>query len=277
VREGRFVDERALDIAFHAARFRFIGEVHDDAAQHALRARLVAKLADVHPTVVMEIFDLGHDDAIARAQASGGDADAVATAGGLDRAGWRWPLHRPIIEAAIAAHLPIRGANVGRSALMALARSRSAGEWQRRLLAAPWGASEDAAMRNAIVESHCGVLPDDAVPAIAFAQRIRDAAMAQAVVSAARDAGGAVLLAGNGHVRRDIGAPRYLQSSELSADAADIVSVAFVEASADEMRSSDFPRGIVAEHAAYDYLWFTLPTPRPDPCETLKDRLGRPR
>jgi uncharacterized iron-regulated protein len=241
--------------------------VHDDAAQHALRARLIAKLADARPAVVMEIFDLGHDDAIARAQADGGDADAIASAGELDRAGWRWPLHRPIIDAAIAARLPIRAANVGRSELMALARSRSAGAWQQRLGAAPWGASEDAAMRDAIVESHCGVLPDDAVPAIAFAQRIRDAAMAQAVVSAARNGGGAVLLAGNGHVRRDIGAPHYLQPSELSAGAADIVSVAFVEASADDMRSPDFPRGIAAEHAAYDYLWFTLPAERPDPCE----------
>ncbi len=277
VRESRFVDERTLDSALHVARFRFIGEVHDNAAQHALRARLVAKLADARPAAVMEVFDFGRDAAIASAQANGADADAVASAGGLDRAAWRWPLHRPLIAAAIAARLPIRAANVGRVELMALARSRSAGEWQRRLAAAPWGANEEAAMREAIVESHCGALPDEAVPGIAFAQRIRDAAMAEAVASAARDTGGAVLLAGNGHVRRDIGAPHYLQPAELPLGAADIVSVAFVEATPEEMRSRDFPRRLVAEHAAYDYLWFTPPTARPDPCEDMKSRFGRPR
>jgi len=277
VRESRFVDERVLDKALHDARFRFIGEVHDNAAQHALRARLIAKLADVRPAAVMEVFDLGHDGAIASAQANAADAEAVASAGELDRAAWRWPLHRPVVEAAIAAHLPIRGANVARGELMALARSRSAGAWQQRIAATAWGANEDAAMRAAIVESHCGALPDDAVPAIAFAQRIRDAAMADAVASGARDAGGAVLLAGNGHVRRDIGAPRYLQPAELSGSAAGIVSIAFVEATADEMQSPDFPRQLVTEHTAYDYLWFTPAAPRPDPCETLKGQIGRPR
>jgi uncharacterized iron-regulated protein len=277
VREARFVDERTLDDALRRARFRFIGEVHDNAAQHALRARLVAKLADARPAAVMEIFDLGHDADIATAQANGADAESLATAGGLDRAAWRWPLHRPIVEAAIAAQMPIHGANVARGELMALARSRSAGAWQRRIAAAPWGTPEDAAMRQTIVESHCGALPDDAIPAIAFAQRIRDAAMAEAVASAARETGGAVLLAGNGHVRRDIGAPRYLQPAEIPAGAADIVSVAFVEATAEDMRSPDFPRRLVVEQAAYDYLWFTPEAARPDPCETLKNRPTRPR
>ncbi len=275
VRDSRFVDEAALASALRAARFRFIGEVHDDAAQHALRARLVAALADKHPAAVMEIFDLGRDAALADAQANGADADAMATAGALDRAAWGWPLHRPVVAAALSARLPIRGANVARADLMALARSRTAGAWQRRVAAAPWGEREDAAMRETIVESHCGALPDEAVPAIAFAQRVRDAAMAEAVAAAARDAGGAVLLAGNGHVRRDIGAPRYLQPAELPAGAADIVSVAFIEASAEEMRARDFPLNLVDEHPGYDYVWFTPPAARPDPCEALKGRFRR--
>jgi uncharacterized iron-regulated protein len=270
VREARFVDERALVDALHAARLRFIGEVHDHAGQHELRARLVASLADQRPAAVMEIFDIGHDAALARAQASGGDADAIATAGGLDRAAWRWPLHRPLVEAALAARLPIRAANVARAELMALARSGDGARWQERIAATRWGEHEQRAMHDTIVDAHCGALPADAVPAIAFAQRIRDAAMADALAAAARDAGGAVLLAGNGHVRRDIGAPRYVAAAELPRGDADMIAVAFEEADAGEMRSAAFARRYVAEHPGYDYVWFTLPAARPDPCEAFK-------
>ena len=273
VRESRFVDEAAVVKALRAARFRFVGEVHDDAAQHVLRARLVRSLADLKPAAVMEIFDFGHDAAIATAQAAGGDAEAIATAGALDRDAWRWPLHRPIVEAAIAAHIPIRAANIGRADLMALARSGTAGAWQQRIDATPWGEAQERAMRETIVEAHCGALPERAVPAIAFAQRVRDAAMAQALVDAARESGGALLLAGNGHVRRDVGAPRYLSPAELRAGAADFVSVAFVEATADEMHAADFPRSLVAENPGYDYIWFTAPTARPDPCEGIARQL----
>ena len=276
MREGRFIDERALVAALLAARFRFIGEVHDDAAQHAVRARLLAALAPEHPAAVMEIFDFGHDAEIAAAQARADDADALATAGALDRPAWGWPLHRPVVAAALAAGLPIRAANVGRDELMALARKRDAGRWQARIAVTPWSERDDATMKRDIVDAHCGALPERAVPAIAFAQRVRDAAMAQALADAAREAGGAVLLAGNGHVRRDLGAPRYLLASELPRGPADIVSVGFIEATADEIRDIAFQRTLHDTGGEYDFVWFTPPTPRPDPCAAF-ERGRRPR
>jgi uncharacterized iron-regulated protein len=271
-RESRFVDERVLVDALRAARFRFIGEVHDHAGQQLVRARLVAELAAAKPAAVMEIFDFGHDAAIAIAQAAGGDAEAIATAGGLDRAAWRWPLHRPVVEAALEAGLPIRAGNVPRAELMRLARSGDAGRWRARIASTPWSDADDAALKADIVESHCGALPGSAVPAIALAQRIRDAAMAEALAGAAREAGGAVLLAGNGHVRRDAGAPRYLARSELPRGAEDVVAVAFVEAADGEMRAPDFPRRIAGMQQAFDYVWFTPAVSRPDPCEAMKGR-----
>jgi uncharacterized iron-regulated protein len=276
VRESRFVDVGTLRAALRAARYRFIGEVHDNAAQHALRADLVASLADARPAAVMEIFDFGRDAELASAQTAGGDADAIASAGDLDRSAWRWPLHRPVVSAALAAGMPIRAANVARAELMSLSRARSSGRWQSRIDATPWSERDAAKLHRDIVESHCGVLPDAAVPALALAQRIRDAAMADAMASAARDAGGAVLLAGNGHVRRDVGAPRYLLPSELPRGADDIVAVAFVEASRDEMREPDFPRVQVAGRGEYDFVWFTPPVERPDPCESLRRRMRPP-
>jgi uncharacterized iron-regulated protein len=158
---------------------------------------------------------------------------------------------------------------------MTLARERNGGPWQARIDATPWGEREQALLRSAIVDSHCGELPERAVPAIAYAQRVRDAAMAQATAEAAKAAGSAVLLAGDGHVRRDIGAPRYLLPAELPHGESDIVSIAFIEASADEMRSSSFPHDALADNPGYDFVWFTPPASRPDPCESLRRRPPR--
>ena len=61
----------------------------------------------------------------------------------------------------------------------------------------------------------------------------------------------AILIAGNGHVRKDRGVPALLPGT---------VSLGLIELK--ESRSD------AAEYLAapYDYLWFTAQVPRPDPC-----------
>jgi uncharacterized iron-regulated protein len=197
----------------------------------------------------------------------GGDAEAVAEAGGLERKAWEWPLHKPIVAAAIAEGLPLRAANLPRSQLRGDLQARidvGGGEaWIARLRATPWSAEQAQRMREGIEAGHCNQLPAAAVPRIALAQRARDAAMAQAVVDAAtRD--GTIFIGGNGHVRRDLGIPAYLRPDELARG--DAVAVAFVEADEDAARDPDFARRYADEHPGFDVLWFTAPAEREDPC-----------
>src|SRR5215472_4460605 len=100
-RANRFVSESKLIADLAAARYRLLGEVHDNAAHHVIRARLIAAIAatGARPAVVLEQFDLDHDQALIAAQAGGADAEQLAEAGRLDRKGWQWPLHKPIIDA----------------------------------------------------------------------------------------------------------------------------------------------------------------------------------
>jgi uncharacterized iron-regulated protein len=261
---GSGIDEPALVTRLAAARYRLLGEVHDNPASHRLRAGLLRDLASrgQRPAVLLEQFDLPHDDALLEAQAAGADADTLARAGKLDRRGWKWPLHEPIIAAALAAHLPVRAANLPGEVLVPLLRDGNEGrvgdEVKETAARAPWSAAQESGLEDEIREAHCGKLPDTLVPRFARAQRLRDAAMARALVRDAT-AGGAVLIAGNGHVRRDRGVPAYLPAGES-------LSVGFIELEPGE------DAGKVARELreSYDYVWFIPPVQRPDPCAAMK-------
>jgi uncharacterized iron-regulated protein len=92
------------------------------------------------------------------------------------------------------------------------------------------------------------------------AQRARDAIMAQTVQAHAA----AVLIAGNGHVRRDFGVPHYLAQY---ADGQDVAVVGFIEVDSAKPAPTDY---VTAGAPEYDYVVFTPRTPRPDPCKTLR-------
>ena len=278
VRAGRFVSEATLVADLARARYRLLGEIHDDPAHHAIRARLIGEIAatGARPAVVLEQFDLDNDEALRAAQQAGGDAEQIAAAGRLDRRGWEWPLHEPIVTQALALRLPLRAGNLPRvPAARAGAVVAEPGAMAReRLAKARWTGEQETALRENIAEGHCGALPSAVVPKLAAAQRERDAAMAQAFVDAATS-DGAILIAGNGHVRADLGVPVYLHAPGLRDGNARTISVGFIEVAPAE-RTED-PRALAEEYPGFDYLWLTAPVTRDDPCKTFAPRGARTR
>jgi uncharacterized iron-regulated protein len=267
VRAGTFIGEEQLVQRLRMVRYRLLGEVHDHPVHHALRATLIRKSAAPGPAteIFFEQFDLENDAALRAAQARGANADELSAAGKL-AAGWKWPLHKPLLEAALAAGHPVRAANLSRteaSRIVAAGALRAEDAVLAAAIArANWSAERDRALREEMFESHCRKLPEHLAPAMALAQRARDAAMALALAGAP---GNAVLVAGNGHVRLDKGVPLYLPPG------ASLASVGFVETRPGEADPREYTRGRNGEHA-YDYVWFTSPQARPDPCEALKKR-----
>jgi uncharacterized iron-regulated protein len=235
-----------------------LGEVHDHPAHHIERAALLTALADRRPTVVFEQFARTSDATLAAPV--GGDLDAWLDRAGFDRKGWAWPLHRPLIEAALAAGLPMRGGNLARDEVRQIARQGAAAAPAdlATALAQPLPPGAARALDRALIDGHCGQLPATALPRMRDAQAARDAAMADALLRAvAGGATSAVLIAGNGHVRRDHGVPLWLARRQ---PAAKVVSVGFLERGADGSAPS------VAERGVYDIVWLTPRQPRPDPC-----------
>jgi uncharacterized iron-regulated protein len=259
------------------ASFVLLGEVHDNAAHHQLRSELLAQLlVDRRQTVVLfEPMGAMHDGSLRAALEpwarrapqdwTAGSltevADTIADAGRLDRRAWGWPLHRPVVEAAVRFGATIRGANLEPDMARAVVR--------QGLAAAPaevrdaigrdrsWTPDQQATLERAIEVGHCHALPASLIGPMVLAQRARDAAMALAMQRAARDLPGArvVLIAGNGHVRRDVGVPHVLRS--LGVEAATMVTVGYLE-----------PGGA---RDGFDHIGLAYPPPhRPDPCAALQ-------
>lgn len=246
-----------------SADFVLLGEVHDNPVAHAARASLLRAFGARHPAVVFEQFT-ATDRPIAP-PAAGESLTVWLDSNGFDRRGWRWPLHEPVVTAALAVARSVWGSNMSREALRAVVTSgtSAAPEPLRRLMArAPLDSASQAVLDSEIVVGHCGQLPASMVPGMRAAQEVRDAAMSHALLLAG--AGGpAWLIAGNGHVRRDIAVPRILTRV---APGKRLLVVGLVE------REEDGTAPTAAERRSYDLVIITPRTARPDPCAQLQIR-----
>lgn len=270
----------ALPASAYSADFVLLGELHDNVGQHRLRLRWLEELADARRyALALEQFDADRQEALDQARAvdareargsSAPDlasrARRVAGAAGFDFAGWNWELYRPVIELALRRELPLIAAN--------LSSADTAKVAQGRATSAPpppgWGADETEQMQAAIRDGHCGLLPERAVEAMAVAQRTRDARIARALADAHERTGlPVVLLAGNGHLRRDIGVPIHLAALRPGDR---IVAIALVESQdATDRKDASAEPG----RRPFDFAVRTAAQPREDPCAGLRDRLGR--
>jgi uncharacterized iron-regulated protein len=250
----------------HDSDYVLLGEQHDNAEHHRQRARLLAALPAPVP-VVVEYLPLGAAPVLGRDHRSDALLHALEGAG-FDAQGWRWPLHEPLFLAVARGQHALHGGNLPRDLARRTAREGAAAlpvELRALIDAAPLSATVRDTLLDDLLRSHCGHLGADRMPNMLLAQRGRDAAMAAALREArARHPGRPVLLlAGNGHVRRDHGVAQLLPAVEPRAR---VLSVGFVEA------------GDAPAPGQYDLVWTTPATSRPDPCAAMapgRDRTGR--
>lgn len=252
-----------LPAAALAADYILLGEVHDNSRGHARRLAWLRALPEgPRRAIVFEQFDLAHQAAITQWRNANRTARGAVAARELAGAGqfsfdqWRYEDYAPVIELALERGWDIRAGNLSGADAMRIARDPSG--------AAPppaaWPDTGDAALEAAVRDGHCGLLPEARVPAMALAQRSRDAGMAQAMLAARADgARQVIMLAGNGHVQRHHGVPAHLRGAQADAR---VFAVGFLEAGT-EGRSGDF-----------DAVQTIAPAERPDPCAQLRERFG---
>jgi uncharacterized iron-regulated protein len=252
--------------ALRGTTLALLGEVHDNPTGHRERLALLSRAvgAGWRPVIAMEQFDTDRQVDIDRARREAPrDAQHVIDLAAPARSGWDWALYRPVIELALRYDLPLRAANLSGADTGKVVRAGYASVFDAARLAALGLAeaiepSTQAAQEREIDAGHCGMLPAPMWPAMARAQFARDAVMAQVLREAgANGASGAVLIAGNGHVRRDIGVARWLGADER----ARVVAIGFIEAPVSPAFAAAFDR-VVPMPAA----------PRADPCEAFAKR-----
>jgi uncharacterized iron-regulated protein len=250
-----------------------LGEVHDNAEQHRLRASILRRACSAgwRPAVVMEQFDIDRQADIDRARRERASDPAYLVAQAGASRGWDWKYYEPLIAIALQFELPLFAGNLPRPLAARLIRDTPQtvfGAKRARELgldAAPDSAWQ-AGQEREIDQGHCGALPRHLWAGMARAQFARDAVMAELLRTHAER--GAVLLAGNGHVRRDIGVPRRL----TVVPAPLLLAVGFVERGVDA-GPSDAPPDYSNQ---FDAVVVTSPAIRADPCKDFKVPPERP-
>jgi len=260
----RFVAEDEARERVAAADVALLGETHDNPVHHQIQARLLAASAArvPKPALAMEQVDLEWQHAVDEARTGGATPASIAKAGHVSD-GWQWPLYEPLVAFALAHDLPIVAANYSRSRSKAVVAggigALPAGEAARLALAPVWTPARNARMRSILVEGHCGQ-DDPIIDKILEVQRVRDALMADAILSHQRT----VAIIGRGHARADLGVPLYLAQR---APARHVISVGLVEVDTDKPRPQDYED---TGSGVHDLVFFTPRAARSDPCADFK-------
>lgn len=280
VKAGAFISPTDYIAALSKATHVLLGEIHDNGDHHRLQGWVVSRLGGGARAVVFEQFR-ADQQSILNGFMAGLDAAGETTAAQVEKlflaTGWArsgWPekgLYAPLMAAVVSARMAMLAGNPPRQRVMEVARQGldaiSADARGRLLLDRELGAALDEALLEELEASHCGLMPKSAFGNMAKAQRFRDGYMARVMADAAIGEQKSVLIAGNGHVRRDRGVPWYLARMAKAEDGGGIAVVGHVEVDPGRSRAADY-----SVAGTYDYIVFTPVAARKDPCEKMRAR-----
>lgn len=227
-----------------------LGEQHDAAEHQNIEQQVVAHLAarGLLAAVALEMADTGVSTAALQADAS---EEQVRQALQWKDKGWPWSAYGPAVMSAVRAGVPVVGANLPRTQMPA---SMADSTLDQRL---PGQALK--AQQQGIRLGHCQLLPESQITPMARIQIAKDISMAAAIQQAARPGKVVLLLAGNGHVDRQLGVPQHLPAG--------------LKAKAVSLRAGGGDAGD-QQADAFDSVWPTPALPPTDYCAGLKQQFA---
>ena len=193
------------------AQIVFLGEQHDNPGHHEVQAAWVAALS---PTAL--VFEMLTEDQAARVTPDiRADAAALEAALGWEEAGWPdFKMYHPIFTAAPQAR--VLGAAVTREAAREVMETGpdvifGAQDTATYGLNTPLPENQQSLRIALQAAAHCDAMPPSLLPRMVDIQRLRDASLARAALRALQKYGSpVVIITGNGHARKDWGAPYFL-------------------------------------------------------------------
>lgn len=233
-----------------------VGELHDAPEHQALQRDTVRQLAarGELAAVVLEMVEAGRSTAGVPQDASEARVrEALDWTADRNAGAWPWKVYGPVVMSAVRTGVPVIGGNLPRAQMRP-----SMGE---TALDASLPPASLQRQREAIREGHCDLLPETQIAPMTRIQLARDRAMAQTAVAALQPGRTVLLIAGNGHVQRDLGVPRHLPPEQAHR---------VVMALARDVSSST-----KTDPAQADRIWITPPRPPKDHCAEMKQQMGR--
>lgn len=238
---GEWLSAGQLVARLAAADRLLVGERHDNADHHQLQLWLLQQLHKQRPqaSVLLEMLTPSQQPAVDELQRSGKQLTGDQLADHLQwNPGWEWRFYGPIISWTLDTEIQLKAANLDRDEISAL--------YHDPVEVSPrYSAAALAELRQTIETSHCGQIAEPQLSGMRGIQQQRDVRMAEVLQSASVPT---VLLAGNYHVRKDLGVPLHMDG------AAPVV-----------LMLHEVGRSLPAADQA-DYLWLTPAAPDVDHC-----------
>jgi len=233
-----------------------LGELHDNPHHHHARAQLINLLHEAPRTVVAE-----HLSAASSVTFADSTLRSLESAG-FNAQAWGWPLHAPLFNALRANGSPVIGGNLPKGFSREIFKNRQHAFSEQALRIYQQATLTNTARETLdqdLINGHCGQLPEQYLEPMRMVQRATDISLATELIKNKP----ALLIAGNGHVRKDYGVPQVLAARD---PALKITSVGFYEQHGDTLEQ------LQSLSEKYDFVWFTEPAQRENPCEnfTLK-------
>lgn len=264
----QFIAADELLARIEGVSYLLLGEKHDNPDHHALQLRSLDHVLQTGSVsaVSFEMMSTEQQPLLQDLPLNRqGGLDQINEYLEWDNDGWNWDYYGPLLSSAMQANVSIKAANISNEEMMLVYGAPTPAEIEGVL-----DQQTMTALEKDIDESHCGMLPESQFPAMVRVQQARDFAMA-ASLEASPVQQLQVLIAGNYHIRRDLGVPNYLLNTQPTLEASQIVSLAFMEV--DE--ASDDPADYLQQFGsvkAYDYIWFTPAVSDEDYCASMRQQ-----
>ena len=224
-----------------------IGEQHDAAEHQQIEQQVVAHLAGrgLLAALAIEMADAGVSTAKLKPTST---EQQVRNALRWNDKGWPWAAYGPAVMTAVRAGVPVLGANLPK------AQMRSSMGDAKLDTQLPGPALK--AQQQLIRLGHCNLLPESQITPMTRVQIAKDQAMAQTIEDVALPGKVVLLLAGNGHVNRQLGVPQHLPAT--------------LHAKAVHLRAGD----ATDKDSAFDSTWATPRLAEKDYCAGLREQFG---
>lgn len=260
IRHAKAISSHELLGQLQDSQFILIGEKHDNPDHHRLQASLVSQIGGTGSesmAVAFEQIDETKGNAL-----SNPELDSLEAHLEWKKSRWPdWKLYRPVFEAVIRSGAILKAAGRSINSAREIRDTSSHPLKKKYELDKPLPGDLQNSLEQELLASHCGMLPPVAVSGMVVIQRIWDATMAEAMLMNRRDTN--ILIAGNGHVRKDRGVPYYLRT-RLSGEK--VTSVGLLEVNPELQRLSSNSTQNLETDLPYDYVIFTPVFDAEDPC-----------
>jgi uncharacterized iron-regulated protein len=248
-------------------RLVLVGEIHDNIFHHELQGDLIRALSPA--VIVTEHISEDQIPALNEfaKQASPSVEQFPSAINWAKNWGDDFTPFKPLYSAALSKDAEIRPGLLGRKEIKRIYQAGVgaviSGKEQARFGIGKMPESSRQNLLRELVDSHCGMLDEKSAAPLVPVQQARDAYLAMQIANHV-GRGQILVVAGNGHVRRDRGVPFYL----AAADGPEPVVIVQLEAPSEGGDDAMHWRSLELA----DFVVVSEAVDRPDPCAAMHDR-----